>query len=151
MRDNCQHAIMLIEGDSKVAQRFDPYGIQNRERQVSHHIIKNDEDLYVFVRRSIISSPKVKFAQTRDEKGTYRFVNAVSIIAKASLKINRTEDVRAASCQSKQNRLQDRPILGGVNWKISKEVVSCLLALYRADATTVGRICNLACVSLQSV
>ena len=65
--------------------------------------------------------------------------------------INRTEDVRAASCQSEQNRLQDRLILGGVNWKISKKVVSCLLALYRADAMTVGRICNLACVSLQSV
>lgn len=129
---------MLIEGDSKVAQRFDPYGIQNRERKVSHHIIENDEDLFVFVGRSIISSPKVKFAQTRDERGTYRFVNAVGIIAKASPKINRTEHKRAASCQSEQNRLQDRLISGGVDWKIAKEVafqfgsVGCLENTYQS-------------------
>lgn len=122
MQDNFQHAIMLIEGDCRVANRFDPYGIQNRERKISHHTIENDEDIVIFICRAILFSRKIKFIQTKDERGTYRSIGAIGLMANACKNIQRTEDSQVSSKTSQQIQLSDTLTAGGIDWRISKEI-----------------------------
>lgn len=122
MQDNFQHAIMLIEGDCRVANRFDPYGIQNRERKISHHTIENDEDIFIFICRAILFSRKIKFIQTKDERGTYRSIGAIGLMANACKNIQRTEDSQVSSKTSQQSQLSDTLTAGGIDWRISKEI-----------------------------
>lgn len=124
MRKNCKHAIMLIENDSRVASRFDPYGIQNYERKISHHTIENEEDLYRFMGRAIISSQKIKFVQSKDERATYRLIGAIGIMANAGEKDDLLSIAPIQTATIEQNRLSDRLTSGGIHRKIAKEIAS---------------------------
>ena len=135
MRDHYQHAIMLIENETKFAGRFDAYGSQGFEDNPKpcRHTIENEQDLFRFVGRAILSSSKIKFIQTRDPRGTFRSIGALGLMASISSQVDRTKISRnLPTAASKQQKLQDHLMSGGIYWKLAKEIakeVGCIHAL----------------------
>ena len=122
MRDSCQHAMMLIETDTRVAEQFDAYGSQSMTPKPSHHTIENDSDLFLFVGRAILSSPRIKFVQTRDARGTFRSIGAIGFMAQASMKVDQNAPINPPFSATEQSKLSDRLTSGGVHWKLAKEI-----------------------------
>ena len=122
MRDSCQHAIMLIETDTRVAAQFDAYGSQSRTPKPSHHTIENESDIFLFVGRAILSSSRIKFVQTRDARSTFRSIGAIGFMAQVSTNVNHHAPINPPNSATEQRKLSDHLTCGGVHWKLAKEI-----------------------------
>ena len=122
MRDCCQHAIMLIENDTKFASRFDAYGSQSLKRRPGQHSIESPEDVFLFIGRAILSSKRIKFIQTNDTRASFRSIGATGLMAHASAVIQRNAPLKTPFAATEQNRLSDRLTSGGIHWQAAKEV-----------------------------
>ena len=91
MRDCCDHAILLIEGNTKKTSNFSfPGGGDDNESSTStwnpdHHTIDDEHAFYRFVARGVLSSPNLKILQAKDEQASYRSIGAVGLVASSLL------------------------------------------------------------------
>jgi ERCC4-type nuclease len=146
MRDNCEHAIMLIENDTKFANIHDAYGAPVEPRP-NHHVIENEQDVFRFIGRAIISSRAIKFLQTRDDRGTFRSIGALALMATMSTNLKQDAPVSPPTAASEQQRLYDRLVSGGIHWRISKAIASevgSVAAMDRLYGACSSNACELA-------
>eukprot|EP00797_Seminavis_robusta_P006542 Sro143_g066530.2 (392) ;mRNA; r:31409-32584 len=92
------------------------------EPRPGQHTIENDADIFLFIGRAVLSSPRIKFVQSKDARRTNRSVGAIGLIALQSPTVRRNAPLKARFAKSKQLTLQDRLTSGGIEWKIAKEV-----------------------------
>jgi ERCC4-type nuclease len=123
MRDIFRHSIFLIEGDPKTAKGFTAYGHQSLEgRNPLMTIVEDEESLYCFLGRALLSHQCANFIQTKNEQGTHRAIGALGLMA-ASLKSVREDFTNASqSSINERTQLSDQLALAGVPWKLAQNI-----------------------------
>jgi ERCC4-type nuclease len=123
MRDIFRHSIFLIEGDPKTANGFSAYGHQSLEgRNPLMTIVEDEESLYCFFGRALLSHQSANFIQTKNEQGTHRAIGALGLMA-ASLKPVREDFAKLSqSSADERTQLSDRLTLAGVPSKLAHDV-----------------------------
>jgi ERCC4-type nuclease len=125
MRDCCNHAIMLIEGDSRTTGRFTAFGSQNQEYWKPDHFTIDEEPLlFRFMGRAILSSSAIKFIQANDEQASYRAIGALGLVAAAHEKwgTNAPMDTASVSAKVEVNRLYLKLSSKGIPWQLARRV-----------------------------
>ncbi len=131
MRDCCEHAILLVEGNTTKTSRFATHEGQYIEQtwNPDHHSIDDECAFYRFVGRAILSSTTIKLLQTKDEQSSYRAIGAIALVAGSlSWKKNAPSVVPSSKveidnlCKKLRNRGVPSPIAG----RLSEELGSSL-------------------------
>lgn len=123
MRDCCEHAILLIEGNTSKTAQFTSYNHWENEDSWNpdQHSICDEHSYYRFLGRAILSSPTLKIWQTKDEQATYRTVGAVGLVA-ARLPNNTCPPRSAPSSKVEINKLYNKLKTRGVPWQIARRL-----------------------------
>lgn len=129
MRDCCEHAILLVEGNATKTSRFASQESQDNEQpwNPDHHSIDDECAFYRFLGRAIIASTTLKFLQTKDEQSSYRAIGAVALVAS---NLSWKKDAPSAVPSSKveiQNlctKLRNRGIPSPIADRVSEELGS---------------------------
>jgi hypothetical protein len=138
MRDCCNHAIMLIEGDSRTTGRFTAYGSQNQEYwKPDHYTIDEEPLLFRFLGRAILSSSAIKFIQANDEQASYRAIGALGLVAAAAQEkwvTNTSMDTTASgSAKVEVNRLYLKLSSNGIPWQLARRVAEEVGSITQLD------------------
>jgi hypothetical protein len=122
MRDCCDVAVMLIEGDTRTACQFPADGSQHQDWSPDHHTIDDEPTLYRFMARAILSSPAIMFIQAKDEQASYRAVGVLGLVA--TLYDNWTKEAPHSAIASKAaiNKLYQRLNSRGIHWRLARRV-----------------------------
>ena len=145
MRDSCEHSIMLIENDTRLAQCHDAFG-PPLEPRPDHHVIENEKDIYRFMGRAILSSRAIKFLQTRDKQGTYRSIGALALMGSSSTKTKCDAPVSPPTAAAEQQKLNNLLASGGIHWRVCKAIstevgsIKKLEHLYNSCSTNACRL-----------
>ena len=123
MRDCCDHAILLIEGNTKKALNFLSYeDVESAESwNPDHHTIDDEHAFYRFLGRAILSSPRLKVVQTKDEQASYRSIGATGLVAtQITWGGNAPKSVPSTKINLKKlyNKLKSR----GIPWQIARRI-----------------------------
>ena len=127
MRDCCDHAILLIEGNTKKTSHFSfPGGEDDNESSTStwnpdHHTIDDEHAFYRFVARGVLSSPNLKILQAKDEQASYRSIGAVGLVA-SSLLWTKNAPHMVPYTKITVNRLYTKMKSRGIPWQIARRV-----------------------------
>ena len=125
MRDIFQHSIFLIEGDPKTAKGFSAYGHQLLEgRDPLMTIVEDEESLYCFFGKAILSHKSANFIQTKNEQGTHRAIGALGLMAISLDSICKDSSHFNASKGDKRAILSDRLTNAGVPWKLAQNIAN---------------------------
>jgi len=123
MRDCCEHAILLVEGNTKKASNFSSY--DNKESLDSwnpdHHTIDDEHAFYRFVARGILSSPNLKILQTKDEQASYRSISATGLIA-SLLPWKKDAPQMVPATKVTVNKLYNKLKTRGIPWQIARRI-----------------------------
>lgn len=131
MRDCCEHAILLVEGNATKTSRFatNEGHIMEQTWNPDHHSIDDECAFYRFLGRAVLASTAVKFLQTRDEQSSYRAIGAVGLVA---ANLTWKKDAPSSVPSSKveiQNlcrKLRNRGIPSPIADRVSEELGSSL-------------------------
>lgn len=126
--------ILLLEGDIRNASLFTPYGAQKESdtRNEHSHTIDNEDCVYYYMARSILSSPSIRFYQAKDEQAALRGVGALAIMSILSQQIVKNTNHANKACSGNLKRLlpqkqirqqlQERLIRAGVPYPLATRV-----------------------------
>lgn len=135
MRDCCEQAILLVEGNTTKTSRFASYDkqeINDESWNPDHHLIEDEPAFYRFVGRAILSSSNLKFLQTKDEQASYRAVGAAGLVA-ANLQWTKHAPPVVDSSKAEVSRLHSKLKNRGVPWQIARRVAEELGSSYQLD------------------
>jgi hypothetical protein len=136
MRDCCRCPVMLIEGDTRTASQFVAFGSQNKEEwNPAYYCIDDEESLFRFVGRAVLSSPSVRFFQAKDEQATHRAVGALGLMAFMSEQHQAFQEAPEStpSASIAQTCLCDRLVTAGVPWELSRRVADEIGSIKQLD------------------
>lgn len=135
MRDCCEHAILMIEGNTKKASNFLSFdGLDRAESwNPDHHTIDDEHSFYRFLGRALLSSPVLKIVQTKDEQASYRSVGATGLIA-SILSWENTAPDSVPSTKINLNKLYNILKSRGIPWQISRRVSEELGSIKQLNA-----------------
>jgi ERCC4-type nuclease len=119
--------ILLLEGDSRSAIQYEPYGAQAVETVSSYtHVIDNEESLYLFFGRLILRDlgNTTRFLQTKEEQGSLRAVAALGLMSMTSSRIKKDEGFKdhKIDLKTEHTKLKDRLQQGGIPYDISSRI-----------------------------
>lgn len=123
MRDCCEHAILLIEGNTKKTSNFISYDdVESTESwNPDHHTINDEHAFYRFLGRAILSSPVLKVVQAKDEQASYRSIGATGLVASLmSWKKDAPKLVPATKVTL--NKLYSKLKSRGIPWQIARRI-----------------------------
>ncbi len=135
MRDCCEHAILLIEGNTKRTSDFISYDdVESAESwNPDHHTIDDEHSFYRFLGRAILSSPTLKIVQTKDEQASYRSIGATGLVASLmSWKNNAPKSV--PSTKMNLNKLYNKLKSSGIPWQIARRTSEELGSIQQLNA-----------------
>ena len=123
MRDCCDHAILLIEGNTKKTSNFISYEDVEREESWNpdHHTIDDEHAFYRFLGRAILSSPVLKIIQAKDEQASYRAIGATGLIA-SLLPWGKSAPKSVPSTKVNLNKLYNKLKSRGIPWQIARRI-----------------------------
>ena len=123
MRDCCEHAILLIEGNTKKTSNFISYEDVEREESWNpdHHTIDDEHAFYRFLGRAILSSPVLKIIQAKDEQASYRAIGATGLIA-SLLPWEKNAPKSVPSTKVNLNKLYNKLKSRGIPWQIARRI-----------------------------
>jgi hypothetical protein len=123
MRDECRHAIFLIENDTRTAASFTAYGSQELDGWTPNGtMIEDEKSIFLFFGRCLLSSPTSRFIQTRDEISSLRAVGALGMMAACSEELVRSAAKAAPPSSNNERALVDRLTVGGIPWKLAQQM-----------------------------
>jgi hypothetical protein len=123
MRDECRHAIFLIENDTRTAASFTAYGSQELDHWTPNGTLIDDEkSIFLFIGRCLLSSPISRFIQTRDEISSLRAVGALGMMAACSKELVHSAAKTAPPSCNSERALVDQLTLGGIPWKLAQQM-----------------------------
>jgi ERCC4-type nuclease len=123
MRDCCEHAILLIEGNTKKTSNFISYdNVESTESwNPDHHTIDDEHAFYRFLGRAILSSPVLKIVQAKDEQASYRSIGAIGLVA--SLMLWKKDAPKSVpSTKATLNKLYCKLKSRGIPWQIARRI-----------------------------
>jgi ERCC4-type nuclease len=132
MRDCCEHAILLVEGNTNKVSQFSPAEVFEQSWHPDHHSIDDENGFYRFLGRAILSSSKFRVIQTRDEQASYRAVGGVGLVA-AQMEWKNSAPPTAPPSKKQQNQLYVKLKSRGIPWQISRRISEELISVEHLD------------------
>lgn len=125
MRDRFTVSFFLIEGDTRQAVHYTPFGAQHlNDTSVTNHTIDDEESFFLFVGRAILSSRSIRFIQSKDEQGTCRSIASLGLVCGSSYSSDNKQAAATDRNEEKisQQALKDRLLRGGIPWQLASYV-----------------------------
>ena len=124
MRDCCEHAILLIEGNTKKTSNFSSYGDVGNDAESwnpDHHTIDDEHAFYRFLGRAILSSPALKVVQAKDEQASYRLIGATGLVA-SLMSWEKDAPRSVPTTKVTLNKLYTKLKSRGIPWQIARRI-----------------------------
>ena len=137
MRDCCEHAILLIEGNTKKVSNFSSYDnieseVESESWNPDHHTIDDEHAFYRFVARGILSSSSLKILQTKDEQASYRSIGATGLVA-SLLPWEKDAPKTVPYTKVTVNKLYNKLKTRGIPWQIARRISEELGSIEQLD------------------
>jgi ERCC4-type nuclease len=134
MRDCCEIAVLLVEGNTTKVSMFssgDTYDIE-QSWSPDHFSIDDENGFYRFMGRAILSSSKFRVIQTRDEQASYRAVGGVGLVA-AQMKWKKSAPRTVPPAKKQLNQLYLKLKSRGIPWQISRRISEEIVSVDHLD------------------
>lgn len=134
MRECCDHAILLVEGNITKTSLFSSNDNDDPDQAWTpdQHSIDDENSFYRFLGRAILSSANFKVLQTRDEQASYRAIGAVGAVV-TQIQWERSAPRTVSSAKVQVNRLYDKLKSRGVPWQIARRVSEEIVSVDHLD------------------
>lgn len=119
MRDACDVFFFLIEGRTSLAGWFSDETVDEENEP---HSIQDEDDIFRFMTRAILSTKKIRFLQTKDEQCSYRAIGTVGLIASVRMDLTGNIEKDYVFPKQKINWLHKYLMRRGIHWKIARQV-----------------------------
>jgi len=129
-----EFAVLLLEGDASTANQYAANDAQQMDDgwNADSFLIDDDKSIFRFMGRAILSSPKIRFIQTKDEQASLRAVGAFGLMA-ASSTLASEQNALSPVSRVDYNALSDRLLSGGIPCVLTKRIASEIGSCSRMD------------------